>query len=155
MTTALIISLISLGAAYGAVTWWSLRKISDLGGQVVGAMKEEATAKLEKATTVTRLERAEFERDAAKSALSTAQARIKSLEEALHDVLSISAGDGVGASLRADDAAARVRQRIAKYRADHPDAGGAGSALPASAGPAAVSGVGAAGVAAPARDLPR
>lgn len=153
MTTALIISLISLGAAYGAVTWWSLRKISDLGGQVVGAMKEEATAKLEKATTVTRLERAEFERDAAKSALSTAQARIKSLEEALHDVLSISAGSGSG--LRADDAAARVRQRIADYRAEHPDAAGTGGALPAGAGAAAVSGVGATGAAAPSRDLPR
>lgn len=155
MTTALIIALISLGAAYGAVTWWAMRRISDLGGQVVGAMKEEAASKLEKATTVTRLERAEFERDAVKSALSAAHARIKSLEEALHDVLSISAGDGAGAGLRADDAAARVRQRIAKYRAEHPDAAGTGGALPASAGPAGVSGVGAAGAAAPARDLPR
>lgn len=155
MTTALIIALISLGAAYGAVTWWSLRKISSLGGQVVGAMKEEAAAKLERAIIVTRLERAEFERDSTKAALSAAQTRIKSLEEALHDVLQIQVGDGAGAGLRADDAAARVRQRIAKYRADHPDAGGAGGALPAASGAAAVPSVGAAGAAASARDLPR
>lgn len=156
MLTALVIALISLGAAYAGASWWAMNKLHDAGNQITAAMKAEAAAKLSESTMQTRLERATFELEAEKSARASATARIKSLEEALHDVLAIQAGDSGGAGLRADDAAARVRQRIAKHRADHPDAGAtAGSTLPASGGGAPVPSVGAAGVAAAARDVPR
>lgn len=156
MLTTLVIALISLGAAYAGASWWAMSRLHDAGNQVTAAMKAEASAKLSEAMMQTRLERASFELGAEKAARASATARIKSLEEALHDVLAIQAGDGGGAGLRADDAAARVRQRIAKYRADHPDAGpAAGSAVPAGADGTAVPSVGAAGVAAAARDVPR
>ena len=49
MIYAIVIALASLSAAYVAVSWWAIRRISSLGSQVAIATRSEGLAKLEQA----------------------------------------------------------------------------------------------------------
>lgn len=144
MIYAIVIALASLSAAYVAVSWWAMRKISSLGSQVASAMRAEGLAKLEQAALTVRVERAEFERASVDAALSTSRARIQHLEEALRGVLAPPTTSQSGNGMRADDVDARLRQRLERHRAAQA-AGTVGGPLPSDGGERPVPGMGTAG----------